>query len=86
MQRMVGPETRINTDDLHYFDKQSALPPHPPQYRLPSFQTDFKPQLTGHDEMLAAAIDQEQTVAQHVARFGFFRDRQRWIDWPMRIS
>jgi spermidine synthase len=72
MQRMVGPETRINTDDLHYFDKQSALPPLPAQYRLPRFQSDFKPHLTRGHEALTIAIDREQAVAQLVARFGFF--------------
>jgi spermidine synthase len=76
MQRMVGPETRINTDDLHYFDKQSALPPLAPQHRLPQFQTDFKPYLTRHDETLAGAIDREQRVAQLVAQFGFFGSKE----------
>jgi spermidine synthase len=75
MQRMAAPETRINTDDLHYFDKQSALPPLPPRFRLPSYQTDFKRLLSGHDEALAAAIDREQQVAQLVAQYGFFLDR-----------
>jgi spermidine synthase len=72
MQRMVGPETRINTDDLHYFDKQSALYPLPPRFRLPQFQADFKPHLTHHDDTLAAAIDREQRVAGLVAQYGFF--------------
>ena len=72
MQLMVGPETRINTDDLHYFDKQSALRPPPPQFRLPAFQADFKRHLTHRDEALTTAIDTEQRVAQLVARFGFF--------------
>jgi len=72
MQRMAGPETRINTDDLHYFDKQSALPPLPPQYRLPAFQADFKPHLTHRDEALSAAVDSQQQVAQLVAQFSFF--------------
>jgi tetratricopeptide (TPR) repeat protein len=72
MQLMVGGENRFNTDDLHYFDKQSVLPPLPPQYRLPYFQADFKQHLTHQNEALSAAITQEQMVARLVANFGFY--------------
>jgi spermidine synthase len=43
MARMIGRETRINTDNRHYFAKQSAVWPAPPQYRLPLFQARIFP-------------------------------------------
>ena len=45
MAGMIGLETRINTDDRHYFDKQSALRPSWPQSQLPQFQAAVLPYL-----------------------------------------
>jgi len=73
MSRMIGRETRINTDDFHYFDKQSAVRPAPPQMRLPLFQAGIDPYLTHADDALRAAVRKEQSVASLVARYGFFR-------------
>ena len=76
MARMIGRETRINTDNRHYFDKQSALWPAPPQYRLPFFQTSILPYLAKEDTTLSAAIRKEQGTAQLLSRFGFFGNKR----------
>ena len=75
MARLIGAETRINTDDLHYFDKQSAVRPAPPTGRLPVFQASALPYFTGIDEGQRVAIQREQIVARHLADFGFFESR-----------
>jgi len=75
MARMIGRETRVNTDNRHYFDKQSALWPAPPEYRLPSFQATVLPYLEQGDDALQTAIRQQQTVAQLLARYGFFHNK-----------
>ena len=75
MARMIGRETRVNTDNRHYFDKQSALWPVPPEWRLPRFQATVLPYLEGGENTLHPAIRQEQTVAQLLARYGFFHNK-----------
>jgi spermidine synthase len=72
MARMIGTETRINIDDLHYFDKQSALRPSWPQWQLPPFQTSILPYLEQRKDTLYATVRDEQIVAQLLARYGFF--------------
>jgi spermidine synthase len=74
MSRMIGSETRINTDDLHYFDKQSAVTPVPPQQRLPPFQANVLPYIEQSNNALRAAVRDEQSVAQLVANYGFYSD------------
>ena len=76
MVRMIGDETRVNTDDLHYFDKQSALEPAPPQLRLPRFQVSALPYFMRAEDTLCDAIRTEQMVAQLLARYGFYRTQQ----------
>lgn len=73
MRRMIGLESRVNTDDRHYFDKQSAVWPAPPQQRLPGFQADILPYVDGADDAFRAAVRGQQAVAQRLARFAFFR-------------
>jgi len=75
MTRMIGRETRVNTDNRHYFDKQSALWPAPPEYRLPKFQTTVIPYLEQGEYTLHSAIRQQQAVAQLLARYGFFYNK-----------
>jgi spermidine synthase len=75
MARMVGRETRVNTDNRHYFDKQSALWPAPPEWRLPRFQTSVLPHLEQADDTFHPAIREQQTVAQLLARYGFFGNK-----------
>ena len=72
---MIGHETRVNTDDLHYFDKQSAVRPAPPQWRLPRFQASAAPYFKPAENSLRAAIRDEQIVAQRLARYGFFASK-----------
>jgi spermidine synthase len=72
---MIGHETRINTDDLHYFDKQSAVWPAPPQWRLPRFQASAAPYFKPAEDGLRAAIRDQQITAQRLARFGFFNSK-----------
>ena len=76
MARMIGDETRVNTDDLNYFDKQSALTPVPAERRLPRFQASALPYLGQADVSLRAAVRREQVVAQLLARYGFYRTRE----------
>jgi spermidine synthase len=76
MTRMIGRETRINTDDLHYFDKQSAVRPAPPQWRLPRFQASAAPYFVQTQDSLRAAIRDEQMVAQRLAKYGFFHSKR----------
>ncbi|UCH19694.1 MAG: fused MFS/spermidine synthase, partial [Deltaproteobacteria bacterium] len=76
MAKMIGHETRVNTDDLHYFDKQSAVRPAPPQWRLPRFQASAAPYFKQAEDGLRAAIRDEQIAAQRLARYGFFHSKQ----------
>ena len=76
LARMIGDETRVNTDDLHFFDNQSALQPAPPEMRLPRFQTAALPYFERADDRLREAIGREQLVAQLLARYGFYRTQQ----------
>jgi spermidine synthase len=71
MMAMIGDETRINYDDLHYFDKQSAVWPLPRQRQLPMFQASVLPHLKG-GEALVDAIRKEQSVAGLLGRYGFY--------------
>jgi spermidine synthase len=75
MARMIGRETRVNADNRHYFDKQSALWPAPPEWRLPRFQASVLPYLKHAEDSLPTAIRAQQTVAQLLARYGFFSNR-----------
>ncbi len=75
MAKMVGPETRINRDNLHYFDKQSAIWPLLPRWQLPQFQASIIPYLEQGRDTLGAAIRDEQTTAQLLARYGFFQSK-----------
>ena len=69
---LIGTETRINTDDLHYFDKQSAIRPSAPQFRLPFFQASIIPYIKGGDDDLRATVRNEQSMALFLGKFGFF--------------
>jgi spermidine synthase len=70
--KMIGRETRINRDDRHYFDKQSAVRPSPPQLRLPWFQASVIPSLQNATNELREASAKEQAVARLVGLYGFF--------------
>jgi spermidine synthase len=72
MTRMIGPETRINRDDLHCFDKQSAVRPLPRQWQLPQFQASILPYIGQEKGTFLAATRDEQIVARLLARYGFF--------------
>jgi spermidine synthase len=72
MARMIGSESRTNTDDVHYFDKQSTVRPAPAERRLAHFQASILPYLEGAGETLDAAIRKEQRLARLMAAYGFF--------------
>ena len=72
MARMIGAEQRINTDDVHYFDKQSAVRPAPPALQLPRFQCSALPHLRGASEAQLTAIRLRQRLAGHLANFAFY--------------
>jgi spermidine synthase len=76
MVKMIGRETRVNTDNLHYFDKQSAVRPAPPQWRLPRFQASIFPYFEQPADGLHAAVRKEQGIAQLVSRYGFFQEQR----------
>ena len=76
LARMIGGETRLNTDDLHFFDNQSALEPAPPEMRLPRYQAAALPYFMRADDGLRDAIGREQLMAQLMARYGFYRTQQ----------
>ena len=76
MARMAGTEARINTDDRHYFDKQAAVWPAPPQKRLPAYQASVLPLFEQQDEALVASLRDEQAVALLLARYGFYHDTE----------
>jgi spermidine synthase len=74
LDRMIGDETRINRDDLHYFDKQSAIWPAPPQERLPHFQAPIHPHVRNAGSEIVRAMRDEQAVARDMARYAFFQN------------
>ncbi len=76
MARMIGSEIRVNTDNRHYFDKQSALWPAPPQWRLPRFQASVLPYLEQAEDTLRPVIRKEQGVAQLLSNYGFFGNKR----------
>jgi len=75
MERVIGGETRVNTDYLHYFDKQSALRPSGPQRQLPKFHTRVIPYLEKGDDALRATVGDEQIVAHLMAEYAFYGSR-----------
>ncbi len=76
MVRMIGDETRVNTDDIHYFCKQSALWPLRPEWRLPAFQASILPHLRNAGETLRDAIHDAQKTALMLARYAFFNSKE----------
>ncbi|MBU8870210.1 MAG: fused MFS/spermidine synthase [Gemmatimonadales bacterium] len=70
---MIGTEDRINTDDIHFFDKQSAVFPLPPFQQMPQFQASVLPYLKGADKNLMTAVRKEQEVGGHLASYIFFK-------------
>jgi spermidine synthase len=75
MERVIGGETRVNTDHLHYFDKQSALRPSGPERQLPKFHTRVVPYLEQADEALRATVRDEQIVAHLMAEYAFYASK-----------
>jgi spermidine synthase len=74
MELLIAGETRINRDDLHYFDKQSAVRPLPPDRQLPRFQTDASPHVAGAGPDVRAELRTQQQVAGLLAEYAFYRD------------
>ncbi len=75
MQRMIGDETRINRDDAHFFDKQSAVWPSPPERRLPAYQAEILPYLQDPDAELLALASDQQVVAHLLSRYAFYGNK-----------
>jgi spermidine synthase len=73
MAKMIGSETRVNEDDRHYFDKQSAVWALPPDMQLPLYQASIVPYLKHAGRKLIADIHEEAAVGRQVANFKFFR-------------
>ncbi|MBK9470957.1 MAG: fused MFS/spermidine synthase [bacterium] len=82
MSRLIGSETRINTDGRHYFDSQAALIPAPPELQLPYFQADAASCFTSLADGQRQAIADEQLVAFHMGHFAYFhRNRALFRAW-----
>jgi spermidine synthase len=82
MTRLIGSETRINTDGRHYFDSQAALIPAPPELQLPYFQADAASCFTSLTDGQRQAIADEQLVAFHMGHFAYFhRNRALYRAW-----
>jgi spermidine synthase len=71
MTKMIGSETRVNSDNLHFFDKKSTLLRMPGKGQLQLYQASILPSLEQTDDGLRAAINKEQNTAQFVARYRF---------------
>ncbi len=69
---LIQDETRVNTDGVHFFDKQAAVVPFYPQWQLPRFQASALPYFQPAEPTLVQAIQAEQIVAGHLAEFAFF--------------
>jgi tetratricopeptide (TPR) repeat protein len=69
---MIQDEARVNTDGVHYFDKQAAVIPFYPRWQLPNFQASALPYFQPADPSLVKAIQDEQIVAGHLAEYAFF--------------
>ena len=69
---MVAGDSRINTDGVHYFDKQSAVWPLPPQFSMPSYQTSAIPYFKGLTRAQAETVQIEQRVAGYLANLAFY--------------
>jgi spermidine synthase len=72
MARMIGLEQRTDTDDAHFFDKQSALAPVPSQHRLPFFQADVTPLLTHAGDAVISTARMEQAQSRRLAMYFYF--------------
>lgn len=80
MDRMIGDERRINRDDVHYFDKQSAVWPLPPHRRLPAFQASALGIIDHLDAAQRSRVAEQQTVAQLLSRYGFYDSKEALYD------
>ncbi|MFO0581996.1 MAG: fused MFS/spermidine synthase [Anaeromyxobacter sp.] len=80
MARLIGEETRVNTDDRQYFEDVSVREERTPDWELPRHQASALPHLSGHDEALGRAVETEQRLAQFVARYVFHGDLQHLLN------
>lgn len=80
MARLIGEETRVNTDDRQYFENLSVRQARLPEWELPRHQTSALPYLAGHDDALRRAVNTEQLVAEFVARYGFYGNPQHLLN------
>lgn len=78
--RLIGEETRVNTDDRQYFENRAVREARLPEWELPRHQASALPYLAGHDDALLRAVNTEQLVAQLVAQYGFYGDRQHLLN------
>jgi spermidine synthase len=72
MARVVGDERRVNRDDAHFFDKQSAIAAVPAQERLPFFQADAAPLLVNASDAVRKSVRDEQDQARRLAMYFYF--------------
>lgn len=74
MGRMIGAETRVNSDMRNYFEKSSMQAKIPPERQLPFFQADVTRYVRGGDERLLSEIRREQRTGWLLTRYGFYSD------------
>jgi len=80
MARLIGDETRVNTDDRQYFENLSVREASLPEWELPQHQASAIPYLAGHDDALLRAVATEQRVARYLALYGYYGDRQSLLN------
>jgi spermidine synthase len=72
MARLIGDEQRVNRDDAHFFDKQSAVAMVPARERLPFFQADAAGVLVNASEAIRKSVREEQEQAHRLAMHFYF--------------
>jgi len=72
MDRLVGGETRVDSDNAHFFDNSAAIQPLPPQLQLPAFQASVLPLLRGASDEVLKAAKKEQDLALQLAAYHYF--------------
>jgi spermidine synthase len=72
LAKLIGDETRINTDNAHYIGSQLAAIPSDTHRRLPFFQASIAPYLKNASPAVLASAADEQAMARRVAMYGFF--------------
>ncbi len=76
LEKFIGDETRVNTDNLPYNQKYSLKKNSPLRTKsFDQYQTSIRPYLKNASEEDLAAVDKRQVVARNMYRYFFFSDQ-----------